>query len=413
MSVLLLVSSCGSPRKTSISTKISPYKHDVNTIHPEFAVFHASKTLSEIHFKISSKELLYTRSDGINFSSNVLISYRLLPSYDSKEIRDSSSFRLVDVNNNNADKYLIGNINLFAKAPNNYFLNITITDLNRNISVSKVVAIQKDNDLNRQNFIVKSVDTDVPLFRNYIKLGEALTITYKIRMPANIYVRYYNRNFPLSAPPFSDIMPKPFQYKEDSIFILKLSSDGIINFTANKKGFYHFQCDSTSHEGFTLFNFSDTFPEVKKAEELVPPLRYITSRFEYDELNNNPNKKVAIEKFWLNSTSNQERARDMIKKYYNRVKEANQYFSSYIEGWKTDRGMMFLIYGSPTITYKTENSETWIYGEENNVNSISYSFIRVNNPFTDNDFTLERSAFYKQSWDMAVDVWRQGRELED
>jgi GWxTD domain-containing protein len=208
-------------------------------------------------------------------------------------------------------------------------------------------------------------------------------------------------------------MPKPFQYKEDSIFILKLSSDGIINFTANKKGFYHFQCDSTSHEGFTLFNFSDTFPEVKKAEELVPPLRYITSRFEYDELNNNPNKKVAIEKFWLNSTSNQERARDMIKKYYNRVKEANQYFSSYIEGWKTDRGMMFLIYGSPTITYKTENSETWIYGEENNVNSISYSFIRVNNPFTDNDFTLERSAFYKQSWDMAVDVWRQGRELED
>ncbi len=407
------MTSCRSPRKTVATTKTSPYKHDVNTIHPLFSVFHLSDILSELHFKISSKELLYTRSDGINFSSNVLISYRLLPSYDSKEIIDSSSSRLVDINNDNADKYLIGKINLISKAPNNYFLNVIITDLNRNISVTKIIAIQKENDLNRQNFIVKSADTDVPLFRNYIKLGEKLTIHYKIRMPEKIYVRYYNRNFPLAAPPFSDMLPKPFQYKEDSIFILKLSPDGIINFTANKKGFYHFQCDSSSHEGLTLFNFSDTFPEIKKAEDMVPPLRYITSRLEFDELNTNPNKKAAFEKFWLNSTSNHERARDVIRKYYSRVQEANQYFSSYIEGWKTDRGMIFLIYGSPTITYRTENSETWIYGEENNVNSLSYSFLKVNNPFTDNDFTLERSPFYKQSWFMSVDVWRQGRVLED
>ena len=408
-----MIISCGSPKRTTTTSKTSPYKNDLNTIHPQFAVFHSSGMLSELHFKISSKELLYTRSDGINLSSNVLISYRLLPFFDSKEIVDSSSARLVDVNNDNADKYLIGKITFFAKAPNNYFLYVTVTDLNRNINVTKIITIQKDNDLNRQNFIVKSEATDIPLFHNYVGSTEKITITYKIKIPENIYVRYYNRDFPLAAPPFSEVTPNPFRYKEDSMFVLKLSPEGILHFTANRKGFYHFQCDSSSHDGFTLFNFSETFPEIKKSEEMLPPLRYITSKVEYDDLNNEPNKKVAIEKFWLNSTSNKDRARGVIKKYYNRVQEANNYFSSYIEGWKTDRGMIFLIYGSPSMIYKTENLETWIYGEEKNVNSLSYSFIRVNNPFTDNDYTLERSAFYKQSWFMSVDAWRQGRALQE
>jgi hypothetical protein len=33
----------------------------------------------------------------------------------------------------------------------------------------------------------------------------------------------------------------------------------------------------------------------------------------------------------------------------------------------------------------------------------------VNNPFTDNDYALERSGAYKQNWYTAVDIWRQGR----
>ncbi|MCE9540005.1 MAG: GWxTD domain-containing protein, partial [Bacteroidetes bacterium] len=93
----------------------------------------------------------------------------------------------------------------------------------------------------------------------------------------------------------------------------------------------------------------------------------------------------------------------------NRVQDANLYFTSYLEGWKTDRGMIYLIYGSPNVTYKTANSETWIYGEENNINSLSYTFSKTNNPFTNNDFTLDRSVVYKQSWYTAVDIWRQGR----
>ncbi len=406
---VLVIASCGTPRRTSSSAQNATYKRDVNAMHPQFVVFHINDSVSELNFKINSKELLYMRPDGINFYSNVLISYRLMPSYDSKEIVDSASVRLVDLNNDNADKFLLGKIKLKARTAHTYFLRVNVADLNKNSDVTTIIAIEKDNDLNRQNFLVKSKANDSPLFRNYVNSTEELTISYKAKMAVSLFVRYYNRDFPLAAPPFSITDPRPFQYKQDSSFTLQLTPEGSVNFTPKKKGFYHFQIDTSRREGLTLFNFSDAFPEVKKADELVAPLRFITSQQEYEELTTSTNKKASIDKFWLNCTGNPDRARDIIRKFYNRVQDANQHFTSYLEGWKSDRGMVYLIYGAPNVINKAANQETWIYGEENNINSLSYTFSKVNNPFTNNDYTLERSIVYKQSWYTAVDIWRQGR----
>ena len=405
----LILFACGTSRKIENKSPTSSYKHDENTIHPEFTVFHVSDNISELHFKINSKELLYTRPDGINFSSNVLISYRLYSSYDSKDVVDSSSVRLVDVNNDNLNKYLLGKMNMNAVSPRSYCVRINVTDLNRNISVSSFIDIEKTDDLNRQNFLVKSKNDDAPIFHNYFKLNEELVINYKAKIAVTLFVRYYNRTFPLAAPPFSVAEPRPFQYKADSLFSIQLDQNGVANFLPTKKGFYHFQLDTTKRIGLTLYNFSETFPEIKKAEDLVPPLRFITSKQEYDDLTVSTNSKAAIENFWMNCTGNQDRAKEIIRKYYNRVKDANLFFTSYIEGWKTDRGMIYLIYGAPNVIYRTAYAETWTYGEENNINSLSYSFSKIDNPFTDNDYTLERSAVYKQNWGMAVDIWRQGR----
>lgn len=408
--IALVIIACGSSRKVvENKSSASNYKHDVNTIHPEFAVFHVSDMVSELHFKINSKELLYTRPDGINFSSNLLIAYRLFSSYDSKEVLDSSSVRLVDVNNDNAAKFLVGKMNFNAVSPRSYCLRLTVTDLNRNSSVSSFIDIAKEDDLNRQNFLVKSKTDDVPLFHNYFKLNDTLVISYKAKMAVTLFVRYYNRVFPLAAPPFSVAEPRPFQYKADSLFTVQLNGSGTTTFLPTKKGFYHFQLDTTQRIGLTLYNFSETFPEIKKSEDLVPPLRFITSKQEYDELSSSTNPKAAVEKFWMNCTGNQDRAKEIIRKYYNRVKDANLFFTSYIEGWKTDRGMIYLIYGAPNVIYRTAWAETWTYGEANNINSLSYSFSRVDNPFSDNDYTLDRSAVYKQNWGIAVDIWRQGR----
>jgi len=404
---LIAIVACNTSSHTSNSSK-SNYKRTASSIHPQFVLFHTSDTITELHFKISSKEILYTRPDALNFQSNIIISYTLISSYVSKEIIDSASVRIVDINNENADKFLIGKLNVKAKTPRSYYLRVTVTDLNKSTSVTNTLTLEKDNDFNRQNFIAKD-ENDIPLFGNHIELNKTINIQYKSTLYSKVYVRYYNREFPLAAPPFSMTEGKPFQYKADSVFSLSISPKGTIAFLPKQKGFYHFQVDSSGRNGFSLFHFSETFPNIKKAEDMIPPLRFITSRQEYDELMASTNKKAAVEKFWLDCTGNTDRAREIIRKFYNRVQDANEYFSSYLEGWKTDRGMIFLIYGAPNIMYRTANSETWIYGEENNLNSLQYTFSKVNNPFSDNDYALERSEIYRQSWYMAVDVWRQGR----
>ena len=179
----------------------------------------------------------------------------MLPDIDSKEILDSASVRLVDKNNDNSDKSLIGTINIKAKKGNSYVLRVKVTDLNKNSETNAVIAIYKQDDLNRQNFIVKSTETNTPIFKNYLTTSEPVSIQYKAQIGVSIYVHYYNREFPLAAPPFSLNDPKPFQYKQDSLFILQLDNLGTVNFTPSKKGFYHFQLDTTKKEGLTFFVF--------------------------------------------------------------------------------------------------------------------------------------------------------------
>jgi GWxTD domain-containing protein len=384
-------------------------KADVGGLHPEFSVFNVNDSISELHFKINSKELLYMRPDGIDFLSNVLVSCQLVATYDSKQVLDSSSARIVDLNNQQVTKDLIGKISVRTAMAHTYYLKVKVADLNRNVDITKIIAIDKTSDHNRQNFLVKSKTADVPLFRNYVKPGEQVCIYCKFKKATKLFVKYYNRPFSLALPPFSTVESKPLQYKADSVFTLSINTSGAFDFVVDKKGFYHFQLDTLKKEGLTLFNFSETFPEIKRAEDLVTPLRFITAKQEYDEMINANNQKAAVESFWTACAGSRERAREMIRKYYNRVEDANMYFTSYLEGWKTDRGMIYLIYGKPNAVYRTANVETWTYGEENNINSISYAFLKVDNPFTDNDYSLERSVVYKQSWAMSVDAWRQGR----
>ncbi len=87
-----------------------------------------------------------------------------------------------------------------------------------------------------------------------------------------------------------------------------------------------------------------------------------------------PIKKAAIDDFWLNIGGSLERARELLKKYYGRVKEANKHYSSYTQGWKSDRGMIYIVMGPPANIYKSKKDEIWMYGNESNPNALRFVF---------------------------------------
>jgi len=122
----------------------------------------------------------------------------------------------------------------------------------------------------------------------------------------------------------------------------------------------------------------------------------------------NENQKLAVDNFWINTAGSIDKARELIRIYYNRVFYANYFFVSYKEGWKTDRGMIYIIYGPPDVLYKNDEEERWIYRNSKGTENISFTFRKVENPFTQNDFVLNRSDELDSRWGEAISSWRNG-----
>jgi GWxTD domain-containing protein len=407
--ILFSLISCGPGRRASNQNVAFLYKKDQISLSPQYMVLHLNDSVSELHFRISSSEVLYAKAaPNEPFSAQVKISYRLFDDYDSHIIFDTASIVIKDVANADLLRDLVSRVGFNAKLGYNYLMEVTCTDLNRNISKKTFINVEKTSSHNRQNFLLLSADTKVPLFRYFLKNNEA-EILFNRTVEKPLFVRYYKRDYGIAAPPFAMVNPKPFEYRADSIFTIPVEDNSaLINF--QNPGFYHIQLDTLyNRDGLTLYKFEGGFPEVKTIDDMLFPLRYVTNKQEYENIVKSEDKKDAIDQFWLNLAGNQDRARELISIFYNRVQDANNLFSSFIEGWKTDRGMIYIVFGPPNIMYKSSDRESWIYGEDNNMMSLNFTFYKVENPFSDNDFTLDRSIIYKNSWYRAVDLWRQGR----
>jgi hypothetical protein len=75
--------------------------------------------------------------------------------------------------------------------------------------------------------------------------------------------------------------------------------------------------------------------------------------------------------------------------------------------------MIFIVFGQPANVYKSKKDEVWVYGNEANPAALRFVFNKTRSPFSDNDYELERSPFYKDAWYVAVDYWRQGHVYQD
>jgi GWxTD domain-containing protein len=406
---------CQTSSKISNQNLSFSYRKSENILHPQYTIQHISPQSSVIHFSVSTSELLYVKSgESKSFTARVAVIYRLLASYDAKQAIDTGSVYIVDKDFSDKPSLLVAKTEFKAVYPNNYVLEVTMQDLNRNISSKSILNVYKSSFQTAQNFLLADTTFHQPLFRNMLRKDETVDLKYTGGIKqSKIFVRYYNRQFPMPAPAFSTYTPKPFDYHADSLFALNMDTNGISRIHLEKLGFYHFQLDTNSREGFTIYRYTEEYPYLTSAEQLVPMLRFITTRQEFEDLMAMSDKKKAIDDFWLKNGGNNERAKSILKVYYNRAQEANLFFTSYCEGWKTDRGLIYTIFGQPNTLYKQENSETWVYGEDASYKSLSFVFVKVINPFSENDYQLNRSDMFKDEWYKGVDAWRQGRAYNE
>lgn len=397
---------CSTPNKISLSDLSYMYKPEMQFTRLKSAVYHINDTLSTVFVDVPMGDLKFAQDPvSGNFIARYAIHYNLMPDYESKVILDSATFYYRDSLNHGKDIYLLHSFDIPAMYPSDNILMVELKDLQADESVRIFVPVEKTSHTGRQDFLVLS-EENRPLFNDYINSRTKFRIISNNRGRDTLYVRYYHRDFPAAKPPFVTEKEQVFDYKTDSIYLVPFLNGQSDWLVLSGKGFYHFQLDTTVREGLTLFRFYDGYPEINKPEQLVDPLRYITTREEYQKMDTAADPKMAADEFWLATAGNPDRARILIQKYYNHVEEANTYFHSYEEGWKTDRGILYIVFGKPNYVYRSDNTEEWVYGEPENRNSLRFTFVKVINPFSVNDYMLMRSPTFKDAWYITVSSWR-------
>ena len=400
--------SCG-PSKISRQNIARIYQLEKLTDKPVYTIYHFSIDSSRLYIRLNSENFLYVKEDDNAIpQARIRFGIKLFNSYETAHVVDSLNYTVVH-DKPEQNVYFYNGID-FKLYPGNYLMELTVTDVNRKNSTSHYINIDNNNFQSRQTFIAVYED-DTPVLIPYLDSADAVKIMHRNPDTDILTVRYYNRNFPIALPPFSMEVPLTFNYVADSIFKYSIKSDNLLQLDGN--GFYHFQIDTTDKTGFTLFRFHNDYPQLTEASQLIEPLRYLTTRREYEDLRIAKDKKKAVDDFWLKLSGNPDRGRQLIKKYYSRVEEANRLFTSYLEGWKSDRGLIYIIFGQPNFVYRTEAGESWVYGEPRNALSVTFNFSKVKNPFSDNDYSLNRSLSFENVWFTAVETWRQGRVFND
>ena len=112
-------------------------------------------------------------------------------------------------------------------------------------------------------------------------------------------------------------------------------------------------------------SMSNNFPNIISSRELAQPLVYLMRRSEYRDImaiEDRDSLKHAIDRFWLSNIGDKEQASRVIRKYYERVEEANKQFSNFKEGWMTDMGMVYVLFGPPWYVERSLDTMVWIYG---------------------------------------------------
>jgi GWxTD domain-containing protein len=408
--ILLAVNGCVSKpqQETARSNLAFLYNPSSSPLHPEFVVFHEARTQSRLYIKVYPVELLFNQANTEGtYQARLEVNYVLKEIIDGKEselVADSTTTEFL-LKMDEVKNIFVANLPVRTMEGTKYMLKVTTTDMLRKKGTSNYIHVDRSTLNTAQNYMVTGAN-GYPSFDRVFHSEEHFNVQYNRKGVDTVYVKFYQNKTPLPRPPVTNLSSTRPDFIPDSIFAYPYNDT--TKYTLPGEGMYHIQVDPTQPGGLTLFNFGDNYPRVATVSDMIGPIAYLASSVEFNELINQTNKKLAVDNFWLESAGNVQTAREMIRVYYNRVFFANYFFTSYKEGWKTDRGMMFIVYGPPNILTKRGDTEIWVYYRKKSREPLQFTFTRHASPYTQNDFMLERN-FVNSMWVQAVRDWRSGK----
>ena len=245
-----------------------------------------------------------------------------------------------------------------------------------------------------------------PQLRNYVNVGDTVILRDVNGTRKALYGFRYRHDFEAASSPMNTTSrPATKSLTEDSTLTITTNTP----FVLPREGLYYFVEDTTDAAGIGLVVADRRFPKLTRPQNLIRPVLYMSTSTEISELNQAQDTKKAFDRYWLSLMSgNEEVARKTLKAYFDRVEEANRLFTSYKEGWKTDKGMIYIVLGAPDRVQRNREREVWVYNRRANVSEVNFTFTKKPNQFVEDHYELVRYIEYQPIWYPIVEAWRTG-----
>jgi GWxTD domain-containing protein len=415
---VILFFSCSAPKEVYDSKDLSYiYNPTKNSINPRYNVFNQSDDVSILSVKLFTHDLYFTEANpqGIP-TAQMMITVKLYNVSQGRNLADTVAYNLGIVKEKGRLEYVY-DVPLKVEKGNDYTAEVRIMDRLRLLVVQAFIPFNTLSDNNRYNFKVLGHFDKNELFNPVLKVDEYVNLLYSRSHVDSLFVYYYKPFTDVPDPPNMLLPEKVLDYAPEKVIALPYSDTLPMMFP--RKGIYHCTLGRDIKEGYTFMNFGETYPAMKSPDVMIEPLAYLATPDELDTLKTALKPKLGLDNFWITLGGNVDKARELIRIYYTRVLYSNFYFTSYKEGWRSERGMIYIIYGPPDKVYKTVDGENWGYkkpviksswGGRYSVKEeyLFFNFKKRENEYSDNEYYLARNETLVTYWDKAVLSWRKG-----
>lgn len=411
--------SCSTVRQAAVDSKDLSYLYNPtkSSLNPRYSVTNESENETRLAVKFFGDELYFSEANpqGVPMAS-LLITVKLFRTTPQRMLADTAVYNLSILKEENRQEYTY-RIPLKVQQGEEYLAEVKILDKVRLQVIQSFINFNTLSIFNRYNFRERGHFGKNEIFNPVLRVNEYVNLVYLRGYIDSLYISYYKPYSDIPYPPSMLLPEKTIDYGPDTTIAIPYSDTIPMMFP--RQGIYLISTGRDINEGFTFLNLGSTFPSMTTPDVMMGPLAYLISENELNALRDAPRPKVALDEFWIKCGGNVDKARELIRIYYTRVLYSNQYFTSYTEGWRTDRGMIYIIYGPPDKVYKSTEGESWGYrkpviksswGTRYRVKDeyLFFNFKKKQNIFTDNEYYLSRSETLVTLWEQAIASWKKG-----
>ena len=350
-----------------------------------------SKTKLDIFIQVPLKEIQFVKS-GNGFEGGYSVTVSVYEDDKETLVQEKVWNENISIESYN---YISsrGNFNLshrsFILPPKKYFIRTIVTDkdsrqefssenfytvkdFSTKPAMSDIMLISSKTVVDGHNKIVPNVS------RNITEAGSGIEIFYEIYSDSteNRKLDYVISNESGDQVFYSSTKDQEFKKGATQIFYTFL--DSTLSLGTYRLSVFIKDADGDSVLGATkkfISRLAGLPANIVDIDKAIAEMVYIANPEELSKMEDGKDEKEKTERFlefWKEkdpSPGNEQN--EVFEEYFRRVEYSNKNFSQYTEGWRSDRGMVYIILGSPNnidrhpFEYDSKPYEVWQYYELN------------------------------------------------